>query len=108
MPGVDEVGQLEVEVAVLLEVRGVAEGVDRGVSGIGAMLTLGWWKGGSLVLYLASSRLAVLVSLLVRLKPGILWESQRGLEVLQLQLQALFNNLELVLEVLPLVVSQVS
>jgi len=100
--------QLEAEVAVLLEVRGVAEGVDRGVSEIGAMLTLGWWSGGSQVLYQASLRLDVLVSLLVRLKPGILWESQRVLEVLQLLLQALFNNLELVLEVLPLVVSQVS
>ena len=46
---------------------------------------------------------------MVRLKPGILWESQQVLEVLQLvvELQALFNNLVSVWGLL-LVVRQVS
>ena len=78
---------------VPLVVRGAAEVVDRGVLVTGATLILVWWSAGNQVLHLVT-HLGALESLLVRSKPGTLWESQQVLEVLQLvELQALFNNL---------------
>ena len=42
LPGVDEVGQLEVEVAAPSVDRGVDEEVDRGASATGGTWTLAW------------------------------------------------------------------
>ena len=93
LPGVDEVGQLEVEVAAPSVDRGVGEEVDKGASATGGTLTLAWSSDGSQVLCQAR-HLGALESLLIRLKLGILWASQQVLEVLQLvERQALFSNL---------------